>query len=286
MAPAGPVPREPFAAGAAILGARYRLVHDERIFARDGFLAGDDAARARELLGALSDPTIDAVFCARGGWGSQRILDRLDAAAFARAPKPIVGFSDITALLVWAARAGVASVHAPVVTQLGKLPADDVSALFSLLESPDPPPPLTDLRVVTPGRDVEGRLFGGNLEVLTRLTGTPWSLPVDEPWLLLLEEVGERPYRIDRQLTQLLQAGALENLAGAVVGDLVGCTEKDGSPPDALAVIAERLGTLGVPVLAGAPVGHGTRNRALPYGVRARLDVGRGRVEFRDAAVA
>ncbi len=286
MAPAGPVPREPFAAGAAILGARYRLVHDERIFARDGFLAGDDAARARELLGALSDPTIDAVFCARGGWGSQRILDRLDAAAFARAPKPIVGFSDITTLLVWAARAGVASVHAPVVTQLGKLPADDVAALFSLLESPDPPPPLTDLRVVAPGRDVEGRLFGGNLEVLTRLTGTPWSLPVDEPWLLLLEEVGERPYRIDRQLTQLLQAGALANLAGAVVGDLVGCAEKDGSPPDALAVIAERLGTLGVPVLAGAPVGHGTRNRALPYGVRARLDVARGRVEFRDAAVA
>ena len=285
VAPAGPVPREPFAAGAAILGARYRLVHDERIFARDGFLAGDDAARTRELQAALSDPTIDAVVCARGGWGLLRILDRLDATAFTRAPKPIVGFSDVTALLAWAARAGVASLHAPVITQLGKLPADDAAALFALLESPDPPPPLTDLRVLCDGRAAEGRLLGGNLEVLTRLTGTPWSLPIDEPWLLLLEEVGERPYRIDRQLTHLLLAGALRNVAGVVVGDLIGCAEKDGSPPDAFAVIAERLGTLGVPVLAGAPVGHGDRNRALPYGTRARLDVAGKRVEFLEAAV-
>ena len=183
MAPAGPVPREPFAAGAAILGARYQLVHDERIFARAGFLAGDDDARARELQAALGDPTIDAIVCARGGWGLMRILDRLDATAFARAPKPIVGFSDVTALLAWAARAGVASLHAPVVTQLGKLPADDAAALFALLESPAPPPPLTNLRVLADGPDVEGRLLGGNLEVLTRLVGTQWSLPVDEPWL-------------------------------------------------------------------------------------------------------
>ncbi|HEX4461331.1 MAG TPA: LD-carboxypeptidase, partial [Polyangia bacterium] len=160
VAPAGPVPREPFAAGAAILGARYQLVHDERIFTRDGFLAGDDDARTRELQGALNDPSIDAVICARGGWGILRILDRLDATAFARAPKPIVGFSDVTALHAWAARAGVTGVHAPVVTQLGKLPADDAAALFALLESPAPPPPLTNLRVLVPGRDGEGRLYG------------------------------------------------------------------------------------------------------------------------------
>jgi muramoyltetrapeptide carboxypeptidase len=123
------------------------------------------------------------------------------------------------------------------------------------------------------------------LEVLTRLTGTPWSLPVDEPWLLLLEEVGERPYRIDRQLTQLLQSGALRNLAGAVVGDMIGCAEKDGSPPDAFAVIAERLGTLGIPVLAGAPIGHGDHNRALPHATRVRLDVTNARLEFLEAAV-
>jgi muramoyltetrapeptide carboxypeptidase len=284
VAPAGPVPREPFAAGAAILGARYELVHDERIFDRSGFLAGDDAARAAELQRALTDPTIAAVICARGGWGILRILDRLDAAAFARAPKPIVGFSDVTALLVWAALAGVASLHAPVVTQLGKLPADDAAALFALLESPAAPPPLTDLQALAPGRG-EGRLWGGNLEVLSRLCGTPWSLPADEPIVLLIEEVGERPYRIDRQLTQLRLSGALRSLAGVIVGDLVGCVEKDGGPPDALAVIVERLGAPGVPILAGAPVGHGARNRALPHGARVRVDGAAGRVEFLESAV-
>jgi muramoyltetrapeptide carboxypeptidase len=288
VAPAGPVPREPFAAGAAILGARYQLVHDERIFARSGFLAGDDDARAAELSRALGDPTIAAVICARGGWGILRILERLDAAAFARAPKPIVGFSDVTALHAWAARADVASLHGPVVTQLGLLPAEDAAALFALLESPAPPPPLTGLRALagnSAGRGGQGRLLGGNLEVLTRLCGTPFALPTAEPFVLLIEEVGERPYRIDRQLTQLRLAGALSNLAGVVVGDLVGCAEKDGSPPDAEAVIVERLGTLGVPILAGAPVGHGKRNRALPHGSSVRLDAAAGTVEFLESAV-
>src|SRR5262245_4928467 len=104
VAPAGPVPRDSFAAGAAILGARYALVHDERIFARQGFLAGDDEARAAELLRALADPSLEAIFCARGGYGLMRILSRLDGAAFARAPKLVVGFSDVTALHAWAWR--------------------------------------------------------------------------------------------------------------------------------------------------------------------------------------
>src|SRR6266540_1823178 len=107
VAPAGPVPRETFAAGAAILGTRYRLVYGERVFARTGFLAGSDDERTAELAAALADPGLAAVVCARGGYGLTRILERLDLAAFARAPKPIVGFSDVTALLAWAARAGV-----------------------------------------------------------------------------------------------------------------------------------------------------------------------------------
>ena len=283
VAPAGPVPREPFAAGAAILGARYALVHDDRIFARSGFLAGSDDERAGELLRALADPTIEAIVGARGGYGLMRIVDRLDGAVLARAPKAIVGFSDVTVLHAWATRAGVVSIHGPVVTQLSKLPAEDASALFALLESPAPPPSVTGLRALHPGR-AEGRLVGGNLEVLTRLCGTPWAVGL-EGAVLLLEEVGERPYRIDRQLTHLALAGAFAGLAGVVVGELSGCVEKDGSGPDAEAVIAERLARLGVPVVAGAPVGHGARNRALPLGARVQLDAGAGSLLLLDAAV-
>lgn len=286
VAPAGPVPRDAFAAGAAILGARYTLVHDERIFAREGFLAGGDDARAGELVRALGDSSVEAVFCARGGYGLMRILPRLDAAAFARAPKLVVGFSDVTALHTWAFGAGVASLHAPVVTQLGHLPADDAAALFAACESPAPAPPIAGLRALNRGRGgaVEGPLVGGNLEVLTRLVGTPWAVALDGA-VLFLEEIGERPYRIDRQLTQLRLAGALDRLAGVVLGDFVGCAEKDGGAPDAEAVLAERLAGRGIPVVAGAPVGHGTRNRAMPHGTRVRLDAGAGTLAFLEAAV-
>lgn len=283
VAPAGPVPREAFAAGAAIIGSRYRLVHDERIFARTGYLAGDDDARAAELAGALADATVEAVFCARGGYGLMRILPRLDRAAFARAPKPIVGFSDVTALHAWAQAAGVTSLHAPVVTQLGRLPADDVAALFALLESDAPPPPLAGLRALHGGVG-EGRLVGGNLELVSRLVGTPFALDLRDA-VLLLEEVGERPYRLDRQLTQLELAGALAGLRAAVVGDLVGCVEKDGSGPGAEEVVGERLGRLGIPVVVGAGVGHGERNRALPLGARVRVDAAAGTVTFHEGAV-
>jgi len=284
VAPAGPVPRDAFAAGAAILGARYQLVHEERIFARTGFLAGDDDARAAELAAALADPAVEAIFCARGGYGLMRILPRFDGAALARAPKLIVGFSDVTALHAWAATAGVTSLHAPVITQLGRVPADDAAALFAACESSDPPPPLTGLTAIESGR-AEGRLVGGNLELLSRLVGTPWLPPLDGA-ILFLEDVGERPYRIDRQLTQLRLSGALDRLAGVVLGDFIGCVEKDGSGPDAATVLAERLAGHGIPVVAGAPIGHGERNRAIPHGTRARLDAAAGTLEFLESAVA
>jgi muramoyltetrapeptide carboxypeptidase len=286
VAPAGPVPRDTFAAGAAILGARYSLVHDERVFAREGYLAGGDDARAEELMRALGDPSVAALFCARGGYGLMRILPRLDAAAVARAPKLLVGFSDVTALHLWAWRAGVTSLHAPVITQLGHLPADDAAALLDACESSAPPPPIAGLRVLDAGPRgaVEGPLVGGNLEVLTRLVGTPWAPALDGA-VLLLEEIGERPYRIDRQLTQLRLAGVLDRLAGVVLGDFVGCAEKDASPPDAEAVLAERLARRVIPVLAGAPIGHAARNRAVPHGARVRLDAAAGTLAFLEAAV-
>jgi muramoyltetrapeptide carboxypeptidase len=270
VAPASPVPRADFAAGAAILGARYRLVHDERIFTRDGFLAGSDEERTAELQRALDDPAIAAIFCARGGYGLTRILDRLDGRSFAAAPKPIVGFSDVTALHAWAGRADVMSVHGPVVTQLAKIPEADVTALWQLLESPAPPPFPAPLTAVVSGR-AEARLAGGNLEVLSRLLGTPHAADLHDT-ILVLEEIGERPYRMDRALTQLIKSGALATVRGVIVGDLVDCGKPDDMPT-ALGVVIERLTTLGVPVATGAPIGHGGSNCPLPIGARARLDV-------------
>jgi muramoyltetrapeptide carboxypeptidase len=286
VAPSGPVPRDRFVAGAEILGARYELVHDERLFERTGFLAGSDEARLAELQRALDDDSVTAVLCARGGYGLTRILGRLDLSRFSARPKPVVGFSDVTALLAAIARAGVVAIHGPVVTQLGELPSDDAAALIALLEDPAAPPPIEGLaHVAGPRCVVEGRLVGGNLELVRTLVGTMHQLDL-EGAVLLLEDVGERPYRIDRVLTQMEAAGALRRLGGCVVGDLVGCAERDGSPPSALEVIAERLGRLDIAVVAGAPIGHGARNRAVPHGGRVRLDAAAGVLSFVDGAVS
>ncbi len=267
VAPSGPVPRDRFAVGAAILAARYELVYDERIFARSGFLAGDDDARLRELQGALDDNNVHAVFSARGGYGLGRILQRLD---LGRVAKPVVGFSDTTALHGALQRAGVRSVHGPVLTQLGDLPSDDAEALFAVLESDTTRTPMSALRPLGASHRTEGRLVGGNLEVFSRLVGTP-HLPSLAGAIWVLEDVGERPYRIDRALTQLTISGALEGLVGCVIGDLVGCAERDRSGPSAEEVIAERLAHLQIPVAAGLPIGHGERNRTLILGAHAIL---------------
>jgi muramoyltetrapeptide carboxypeptidase len=277
VAPAGPVPREGFAAGAAILGRRYQLRHDDALFAREGFLAGSDERRLAELTAALADPDAKAVVMARGGYGLLRLLPFLDPAALRARPLPIVGFSDGTALLAHAARAGVASVHGPVVTQLGGLPAQDHEALFRLLEEPAPGTVLTGLGELVPGR-VRGPLLGGNLEVFSRLVGTP-HLPELSGAILFIEDLGERPYRIDRLVTFLDLAGVFGALAGVVVGDFSSCLEPEptrASSPTTAEVLVERLGRLAIPVAMGGQFGHGTRNLALPYGCLCELDTRAG----------
>jgi muramoyltetrapeptide carboxypeptidase len=267
------VPREGFTAGAEILGRRYQLRFDEALFSRDGFLAGTDERRLGELRAALADPDARGVVLARGGYGVLRILPLLDPAALRARPLPIVGFSDGTALLAHAARAGVASVHGPVVTQLANLPASDHEALFRLLEEPAPGGLLAELDEIVPGR-ARGPLLGGNLEVFSRLVGTSY-LPPLEGAILFIEDLGERPYRVDRLVTHLDLAGVFDAVAGVVVGDFSSCLEPEptrASSPTAAEVLAERLGRLAIPVVAGGLFGHGTRNLALPYGCVCELD--------------
>lgn len=286
MAPAGPVPSNALALGAARLGARYQLRYDDGVLATQGYLAGSDERRLAELERALGDPTLRAIFCARGGYGTMRLLPRLDLGPLVRDPRPLVGFSDVTALHAAVLCQDVVSIHGPVVTQLGKLGEEDAAALFRLLEDPTPPEPWRGLTSLSapPARSVAtGPLVGGNLEIVTRLLGTPY-LPSLDGVVLALEEVNERPYRLDRALTQLELAGVWDRVAAVVVGDLTRCTPV-GDEPAPEVVLRERLERLPIPVLSQAPFGHGSRNRAFAQGTEVQVDARAGCLTFLEGAV-
>lgn len=288
IAPSGPVPQTRLWPGMSVLSPRYETVFSDGLVAQRGFLAGEDGRRWAELVWAMSDPQVHGIFCARGGHGALRLLPQLLALTPHEFPhRPLVGFSDITVLhAFWALHKRI-SVHGPVVTQLAELPADDQAALFALLEDPAPPPAVTDLVLLTQAsHPAQGRLLGGNLEVLSRLCGTPLQRMFQEsgPIVLLLEEVTEAPYRIDRALTHLIHAGAFAHVQAVVLGELLRC-EGPSEHPSALDVLSERIGSLGLPLLSGLPLGHGARNRAVPLGVAVSVDPRRGVLTFLEPAV-
>jgi muramoyltetrapeptide carboxypeptidase len=284
------VPADRLRAGVEVLQSRYRVRVTPGVLQRDGYLAGSDEHRAAELNGLLADPEVRAIVVARGGYGLMRILPQLDASALSRDPKLIVGFSDATALLCWAQRcAGVRCLHGPVVTQLGELSPKDVRWLFRMMEDPAPAGVL-DMGLTAMGAPgaaaIEGRLMGGNLCLLSHLLGTPYS-PDFAGAVLLIEDVGERPYRVDRYLSHLGLAGALSEVRAALVGELTDCVETaNDDHPTAPAVVDERLRAYGVPGLGGVPLAHGRRNLALPLGGRCVVDQGRGELCLLEAAVA
>jgi muramoyltetrapeptide carboxypeptidase len=280
VAPSGPFDRPGFEAGLARVSERYSPVHRPDVFSAHRYLAGDDARRGEELAHALRDTQARALFCARGGYGSMRLLPGLPLAD--AAPSALVGFSDITAVHLALQALGRVSIHGPVLTQLGKQPPDVCERLFQLLESPQPPPPLIGSATYVPGV-AEGLLLGGNLSVLTRLLGTPY-LPSFAGAVLLLEDVGERPYRLDRMWTHLKLAGVLSQVRGIVLGDFTGCEEggADYGSADVLRSLAEETG---LPCAAGFPIGHGTLNYPVALGTRVRLEADAARLTFLEGAV-
>ena len=280
IAPAGPFDRESFEAGLAIVAARYSAQYDSEIFQRQRYLAGSDSRRLAELNRALTDPAIRAVFCARGGYGTMRLLQRLDAEG---AAKPVVGFSDITALHQWQQSHGFVSIHGPVLTQLGRLGRATSERLFSLLESHSPAAPLSGTTTFVNGT-AEGPLLGGNLSVFTRLLGTPF-MPNLEGAVLMLEDVGERPYRLDRMWTHLELAGVFRKISGIVLGSFTHCEERNEaySSQD---VLRELAVATGLPCSAGFPIGHGDVNEPVALGVRVRLDANANRLTFLEAAAS
>jgi muramoyltetrapeptide carboxypeptidase len=264
VAPSGPWDAERFERGLAILAARYRVEVAPEASARHRYLAGTDAERLAALQRALDDDGVPTVVAARGGYGAMRLLPALQP----RRPVSLLGFSDITALhLAWQAR-GWRSVHGPVVTQLATQPEAVVARTFELLEG-RAVSPLTGTDTVR-GGVAEGPLIGGNLSLLASLVGSRF-MPSLAGAVLLLEDVGERPYRLDRMLTHLSLAGALRGVVGVVLGEFTDCEEKEAafSSRD---VLAELLGALQVPVLAGLDIGHGAVNQPVVCGARVRLD--------------
>jgi len=278
IAPSSPYDADAFRQGLAVLTDRLGLVprHRADLDARVAYLAGDDGRRLEEWREAVTDPDATAIFCARGGFGASRLLPGIDPAPLLARPKLLVGFSDVCALHAALNRAGLATVHGPVLTQLGRAPEAAIQQLERLLSRAAPRPGawdrpaagagLTGGATVREGR-AAGPLLGGSLTLLAHLQGTPWA-PRLAGAILLLEDVGEKPYRIDRYLTQLRLSGALDGLAGVALGQFTDC---DGAGVRGLDVARAAVRALGVPAIEGVPAGHEDANFALPLGARATL---------------
>ncbi len=232
-----------------------------------GYLAGDDELRAGDLRAALLDDSIAGILFGCGGSGSQRTLEALDWSGLdAVEPKVLVGFSDVTAVLeAVAARLGWASVHGPLVIY-GDRPSH-ASLLRTLLRPADALELSFPQATTAISGTAQGITMGGNLCLLMSSLGTDTSWPA-QGGILLLEDESEDDYRIDRMLTHLRRSGYLDGVAGIVCGHWANC----GEPEAIEAILLERLGDLGAPMITGAPIGHGGQNQAWPVGIAAELD--------------
>ena len=286
VSPSGPTRAERVARGVALLTSwGLDVVTAPNVYARHGYLAGADALRLADLNLALRDPGVRAVVCTRGGYGVQRIVDDLDLAAVREDPKLVVGFSDITALqlALWRG-ARLVTVHGPGAAWLDERTGPDAAeSLRRVLMTTEPvvvkarpdeeTSPLRRGGTETLGDVVHGTLLGGNLSLLAASVGTP-DLPSFDGTVLLLEDVDEPPYKVDRMLLHLRRAGVLDGVKGVAVGQFTNCA--DDWTTSIVDVLDEHLGRLGVPVLGGLPIGHGRDQLTVPVGVPATLDVAAG----------
>lgn len=265
VAPSHAFDDDKFAAGVHLARqAGCNLVIPEVLQRPHRYFAQDDDARAAALLHALTHPGYAAVWAVRGGSGVTRLLSRLPLADLP--PRPVIGFSDLTALQNPLCRRSV-MVHGPVLHSLADTDPDDRTHLFDLLAG-RPTAPLTG--TMWSAGDATGRIVGGNLTLLAATCGTPWQVR-GRGTLLFLEEIGETPYRVDRLLTQLRDAGVFRGVRGVLLGTFTGCDAPRSATWSLDDVLREHLLPLGVPVLAGLPTGHGVRNRALPLGARGQI---------------
>ncbi|MFG2312320.1 LD-carboxypeptidase [Streptomyces sp. NPDC048566] len=289
VAPSGPVPEERLQAGLDILrGWDLDPVVAPHVLDRHGafrYLAGTDADRAADFQAAWCDPEVSAVLCARGGYGAQRMVDLLDWDAIrAAGPKVLVGFSDITALHeAFATRVGLATLHGPMVAALDFLKNPRTQEhLRSTLFAPESVRTIRspDAVALVPGR-ASGVTLGGCVSLLAAGLGTPDARRTARGGILLIEDIGEEAYRLDRILTQLLRAGLLDGLAAIGLGSWVDC----GPYEELHAVFADRLAGLGVPVVEHLGFGHAEGAPTVALGVRAELDADAGTLVLQEPAL-
>jgi muramoyltetrapeptide carboxypeptidase len=281
IAPSSPVKQSEISEGLQLLTSfPLKVKEGKHLFDSLNYLAGSDHDRVSDLHEMFSDPEVKAIFCARGGYGSARLLKEIDFSVIRNNPKIFVGFSDLTVLLIALYKeCGLVAIHGPTLTTL---PNDKNWEHLSRLITTSHRPQVSfqDGDVINEGK-ARGTLLGGNLATICSLLDTPF-LPPFEGMILFLEEKGESPYRLDRMLTQLLLSDRLNGLAGLVIGQMVDC----GKEEQVNSLVHERLGRLPIPVATGLPAGHGTENISLPLGLPALLDTEKMVLEIQDAAVS
>jgi len=269
-------PASPFEAGKLKKGIEtlesmgFNVHIPEGLYSKNGYLAGTDDQRASLLNDLFSKKDIKAIVCARGGFGSLKILPSLDYENILNNPKIFVGYSDVTALLsALFKKCRLISFHGPMATELGSASQRTRNAMFSALTS------RSDFEIFSkkgtslkPGIG-SGILLGGNLSTLCHLTGTPY-LPDFKGSILFIEERGEAVYRIDRMLTHMKMAGCFNGISGLVLGSFTDC----GSVREINKIVTGLFEKFNIPVLAGFAAGHGKENITIPFGLRATLDAG------------
>jgi muramoyltetrapeptide carboxypeptidase len=291
VAPASPFDRQEFDDGLAeIRRLGFIPVYDDSVFARQAYVAGSAALRAAAIRDAWRDPAVAAVIAVRGGYGSAQTLPLLDPAEARRSGKPFIGYSDLTAMLTFLTmNAEMVAFHGPMLAgRLGRgVGFYDRSSFERALCRREPIGELSPetLEPVRPG-EVSGPLFGGTVTQLLASIGTPYAFNPPPGYVLFFDEVAERPYRLDRMVTQLRQSGLLTRAAAVIVGELPNCDEPGGDPVGR-AVVADLLADFPGPVVLGFPSGH-TAGPAmtLPFGVACRVIGGpKPRVIIEESAV-
>lgn len=298
IAPSSPPSDEKLATGIANLQRfGFQIVEGKSLRARHGHLAGTDAERLADLHWAFQSPDIEAVWCIRGGYGATRLLPDIDYRLIRRNPKPFIGYSDVTALhMAIHQETGLVTFHGPVAAS--EYPEDTTLRHFRAVLMQGIVPheiaaPSHDNETQTPeyqsftisSGKATGMLTGGNLALLSSLAGTAYA-PVFKNKIVFMEDVGEQPYRIDRMLTQLLQATDLMEASGIALGIFNECQPKPDSFSLSLSdTLRDRLGRLGIPVVYGLPLGHITHQATFPYGIKATLDADKKTLTLLEQAV-
>lgn len=298
-ASAPPDPKAVDRAVAALERFGFQPKLSKHVRARLGFLAGTDRQRATDLMAMFADKKVKAIICLRGGYGSARLLDRLDYDVIRRNPKILSGYSDITSLhCALMRKVNLISIHAPMLNGAladPKVPEFTKKSFFRTVMEATPAGSICegydkkDISILR-GGVVEGRLIGGNLSLICASLGTPFA-PSFKGRILFFEDISEKPYRLDRMLTHLWNAGVFSQVAGVAVGVNQDCNDPDAKPggeyrQSGADVVKERLSELRVPVVTGLPFGHVDLNATIPVGVMARLDGKRGDLIITEAAVA